>query len=184
MLPESRIVAQLLLEGVDEEKWRQMIQGENILQKRSVASALRQANLIRTRLRLMDAAHWKLVSEGSSQVATHALLAAAVKHSRILADFMDLSLRDLYQRLESQIPKGCWSNFLEGCAARDPEMPQWSDVTRQQLRAITFQVLSQAGYVTDTRKLELQRVDIAPEVRTYLSSQGETRILNCLEVCP
>jgi hypothetical protein len=184
MLPESRIVAQLLLDGVDEENWRQMIEGENILQKRSVASALRQANLIRTRLRLMDAPHWKLVAEGSSQVATHALLAAAVKHSRILADFMDLSLRDLYQRLESQIPKGCWSNFLEGCAARDPEMPQWSDVTQRKLRNTIFQILHETGYVTDTRKLVLQRVDIVPEVRAYLTSQGETRILNCLEICP
>jgi hypothetical protein len=184
MLPESRIVARLLLENVNAEDWRHAIETENVLQKRSVGTAARQANLIRSRLSLMDSAHWELVLNGTVVVATQALLAAAVKHSRLLADFMDLSLRDLYRRLEKEVPKSLWVRFLEGCAARDAEMPDWSETTQTKLKQTVYQILSQAGYFSDTRRLELRRVDIAPELRSYLVSHKEKRVLKCLEVCP
>ena len=183
MLPESRSVARLMLKNTDVEGWTHAIERENVLQKRSIESAARQASLIRSRLSLMDSEHWELVLNGSAIVAIHALLAAAVKHSQLLADFMDLSLRDLYRRLETRIPKKLWAEFLEGCASRDSEMPDWSDTTQTKLRRSAYQILSQAGYLNDTRRSELLRVDIASEVRTYLVSHNEQRVLKCLEVC-
>ena len=184
MLPESRIVARLLVEGVDMDGWKRAIERENALQKRSIAAAGRQANLIRNRLQLMDREHWQLIVNASASVATHALLASAVKHSRLLADFMDIALRDLHRRMELTIPTSCWPQFLEGCAARDRDMPEWSETTQKKLRKTTFQILAQAGYLSDTRKLGLQHVDLAPEVRSYLLSHDEHSVLRCLEVSP
>ena len=151
---------------------------------RSVRLAELQANLIRSRLVLMDGEHWELVLNGATIVATHALMAAAVKHSRLLADFMDISLRELYHRLDKVVPKGLWSEYLQGCKARDSKMPVWSYQTQSKLRQTVYRALSQAGYFSDTRNLELRHVDIAPEIRSYLVSQDEQRVLNCLEVCP
>ena len=92
-VPESRIIADLLLRGVDEKEWRDAIEVENALQKRSPETAKRQASLIKARLSCMDSDLWELVRDGSHTVATHALLAAAVKHSRLLGDFLDLSVQ-------------------------------------------------------------------------------------------
>ena len=88
LIPESRKIAKLLLQKTSEEEWYQAVIIDNILQKRSPASAKRQAKLIRKRLSLMGPEHWTLVKDGNAEVTTQALLAAAIKHSRLLGDFM------------------------------------------------------------------------------------------------
>ena len=87
LIPESRKIAKLLLQKASKEEWYQAIVIDNILQKRSPSSAKRQAILIRNRLDLMTPEHWVLVKDGNAEVATQALLASAVKHSRLLSDF-------------------------------------------------------------------------------------------------
>jgi hypothetical protein len=46
MLKESRIIAKLLFERADEEKWHEAIYVHNLLQKKSPATAKRQTRLI------------------------------------------------------------------------------------------------------------------------------------------
>ena len=82
-LPESRVIASLLIRGLTSQGWREAIYERNVLQTRSPASAKRLARLIRGRLDHMDAELWRLVAEGEATVATHALLAAAIKQSRL-----------------------------------------------------------------------------------------------------
>ena len=50
MVRESRIIADLLLQQATAEQWQQAIQLENVLQKRTAASAQRNATAIRKRL--------------------------------------------------------------------------------------------------------------------------------------
>jgi len=42
----------------------------------------------------MDSELWKLIYEGTSVVAVHAVLAAAIQHSLLLGDFLDLVVRE------------------------------------------------------------------------------------------
>src|SRR5262245_4393517 len=93
-VPDSRIVARPLLDGVDQRGWRDAIEKENVLQARNTVTANRLARLIRQRLETMDADLWKLVRDGTLIVATHAVLAAAIKHSPLLGDFLDLVVRE------------------------------------------------------------------------------------------
>lgn len=86
-ISESRIIADLLLRSVDEEGWNNAIIGQNVLQTRNPATAIRLTRLIRGRLELMDAELWRLIHESNSTVATHAVLAAAIKHSPLLGIF-------------------------------------------------------------------------------------------------
>jgi hypothetical protein len=53
LVPESRIVAGLLLDNVDEDQWHQAIIVDNFLQKRTNNTATTQASLIRNRLATM-----------------------------------------------------------------------------------------------------------------------------------
>jgi len=90
-LQESRIIADLLLRRIGEEGWKTAIVTENVLQARNPATAIRLARLIRQRLETMGDDLWRLVRDGNNIIATHAVLAAAVKHSALLADFLDLA---------------------------------------------------------------------------------------------
>jgi Putative inner membrane protein (DUF1819) len=76
-LPESRIVADLLLRQVDAEGWRDAIVTKNVLQVRNPATGQRLTRLIRGRLETIGPSLWTLVRDGSKTVATHAVFAAA-----------------------------------------------------------------------------------------------------------
>jgi len=179
-VPESRTIADLLLRGTDEEGWRAAIRDENVLQARSVKTADRLRLLLRGRLELFDAALWTMVRDGSSLVATHACLAAAIKHSPLLGDFLDLTVREQHKIFSPALSNRLWEDYVEGCHARDAEMPHWSLSTIERLRSSVFQILAQAGYLEDTRSLKLQAVYIAREVLDYLHSRNESYVLRCI----
>src|SRR5580700_4147346 len=80
-LPESRLIADLLLRQVDAEGWKDAILTKNVLQARNPATARRLTRLIRGRLKTMGPDLWKLVRDGEGTVATHAVSAATVKNS-------------------------------------------------------------------------------------------------------
>jgi hypothetical protein len=130
---ESRVVADLLLRGVDAPGWKEAVVAQNLLQSRNPATAIRLGRLIRKRLELMDADLWRLVRDGSAIVATHAVLAAAVKHSSLLGDFLDLVLREQYRVFSKALNDRLWDDYLDDCRGRDPEMPLWNESTRRRL---------------------------------------------------
>ncbi|NOQ47085.1 MAG: DUF1819 family protein [Desulfobulbaceae bacterium] len=181
LIPESREIAKLLLQKASEEDWHQAIIIHNILQKRSPASAKRQARLIRKRLGLMTPAHWALVKDGNAEVTTQALLAAAVKHSRLLGDFMGNVCRQHWLTFNRTLSGKDWREFLETCSQVDPTVAEWTATTTSKLRQVVFRILAESGYIDSTRKLNLQPVSIVPEVREYLANHSEGYILRCME---
>jgi BrxA len=64
------------------------------VRSRNPATARRLTKLIRARLETMGPDLWKLIRDGSGKVATHAILATAVKHSPLLGDFLDIVVGD------------------------------------------------------------------------------------------
>ena len=183
-LPQSRLIADLLLRDVDPEGWKAEIVTKNILQARNSATARRLSRLIRGRLVTMGPDLWKLVRDGNGPVATHAAFAAAVKHSALLGDFLDLVVREQFRLFRPHLNDGLWEDYLNDCRGRDAGMPLWSESTRRRLRSSVFQMLAQAGYLTDTRSLKLQPVHIARQVIDYLEGHDETSVLRCIQVSP
>ena len=183
-LPESRFVADLLFRQVDAEGWRDAIVSKNILQARNPATARRLTRLIRGRLETMGPSLWKLVRDGNGTVATLAVFAAAVKHSPLLGDFLDIVVRGQYQLFSTALTKKLWAHYLEGCRERDPDMPLWNETTRRRLRSSVFQMLAQTGYIENNRSLKLQTVDVADEVLHVLKAGHEEYVLRCIQVAP
>lgn len=179
-LREARVIAGLLLDGVTDERFKSAISQENVLQARTSATAVRLARLIRSRLEEFDSTLWLMVRDGDQLLATQALLASAVRHSPLLRDFLDQVLRDEYRRLHTHLAPGVWREFLDGCQARDPSIQGWAETTRRRLRSTVFQILAQAGYLSDTRQRKLQNVVIFPELAGYLASTPS--ILSCLQL--
>ena len=183
-LPESRLVADLLLRKVDAEGWKDAIVTKNVLQARSPATARRLTKLVRGRLETMGPDLWKLVRDGKGSVAAHAVFAAAVKHSPLLGDFLDLVVCEQYRVFGTALSNTMFAAYLEGCRERDPDMPQWNETTRRRLRSSVFQMLAQAGYVENTRSLKLQTVHVADQVLRYLTANREEYVLRCIQVAP
>ena len=183
-LPESRLIADLLLRHVDAEGWKDAIVTKNVVQARSPATARRLTKLIRGRLETMGPGLWKLVRDGNSDLATHAVFAAAVKHSPLLADFLKIVVSEQYQLFSKKLTNKLWANYVEGCRERDADMPSWNETTQRGLQSSVFQMLALVGYIENTRSLKLQTVHIADQVVRYLKANQEEFTLRCIQVSP
>jgi hypothetical protein len=181
-IPESRVIAGLLLRQVTDREWRQAIYGENVLQARSPKTAKRLSVLIRGRLGAVEAPLWKLIRDGSVVEATHACLAATVKTSFLLGDFLDLVVREQYRTFKESLSLSLWNGYVEDCRSRDPDMPKWSESTITRLRSSVFTILAEAGYIESTKTRKLQAVHIVKPVLRYLEQHDEQYVLRCIQV--
>jgi hypothetical protein len=184
LVRESQVIARLLLEHLNDKAWHQAIVIDNLLQKRSPESAKIQARLIKERLKLMKPELWKLIDTGTSDVVTQALLAASIKHSPLLGDFMYNVIKPHWQVFKKRMINKDWHDYLETCAQIDPHLQKWSNNTRTKLRQIIFRILFEAKYIENTRSLELLPVSITNDVKTYLLNNSENYVLKCMEITP
>lgn len=181
-LRESRIVAGLLLQNANQGQWKEAILERNVLQMGSVESIKRISRLLRARLEPLGEELWQMVRDGEREQATQAALAGAVKNSRLLGDFMDITLREQRTLFAEKLEYRMWTEYIEGCRGRDPDMPHWSDATVARLRSAVFSMLSEAGYVKDTRSLIVQNVFVDAQLAAYLRERGEAYVLRCVGV--
>lgn len=183
-IPETRVIAGLLLQGCTDAEWKTALFDDNVLQARARKTAARLGLLIRKRLETMGPDLWRLVRDSPVPVATHACLAAAVKESALLGDFLDLVVREHYRIFSPALSVSVWEPYIAQCRGQDPEMPAWSAATVERLRSSVFQILAQAGYIESVRSRELQTVHIAREVLRTLHDHDEHYTLRCIQVSP
>jgi hypothetical protein len=182
MLPESRRVARLLLAHPSKEQWADALRLDNILQKKSPATARRQARLIRNRLDTLEDEAWAMIADGSQEVATQLLFAAAVKHSKVLADFLGDVYAGHLRRFEQQIsPAKDWEAFLAECIQRDPEAAAFSDTTKAKMLQVVLRILAEGKYIDSTRSLRLTPPHLHPDVVAYLKRHGESAVLSVMD---
>jgi len=184
IVPETRIVAALLLQGIDGQEWDRLIRDLNVLQKRTARTADTYANLARLRLQTMNSELWTLVRDGSAPLATHAVLAVTVKFSPLLGDFLRTVVRDQFRRFATHLEARHWDAYIEDSLRAQPNMPTLSDSTRVKLRQNAMRILAEGGFIENTRSLRLRSQRIEPAVLHYLRQHNEQYVLDCLQVCP
>ena len=181
MVAESRRIAKLMLTNPSEEQWDHAIKEENILQKKP-ATARRQARLMRNRLGTLDHAGLELVAEGVAEVCCQVLLAASIRHSRLLGDFLRDVYREDLRKLERALSAKQWEAFLTECEHRDEAVAGWSQSTREKLFQVIARILAEAQYLDSTRKLGLTPPMLHPKTRAYLKQLGDAETLALMEM--
>ncbi|EPJ48516.1 MAG: hypothetical protein OFPII_05740 [Osedax symbiont Rs1] len=182
MVRESRVIADLLLIGASGDQWKQVIQVENRLQKRSPATAKRNAQAIRKRLELMEPEFWRAIRDGDENLATQAAFCAALERNLLLVEFMERVVSDAYATHAEKLEHYLWIDFLEDCAHRDPDVDDWKETTKKKMGQVVYRMLAEMGYLKSTRSLQLQHVLIRPEIKTMLQDNYKQRIKECMEV--
>ncbi len=182
MVRESRVIADLLLSGANEDEWDQVIQVENRLQKRSPATARRNAQAIRKRLELMGSEFWRAIRDGDEELATQAAFCAVLARNLLLVEFMESVVGDAYSTHAEKLERFQWADFLEDCMHRDPGIQDWKESTKNKMGQVVFRMLAEMGYLKSTRGLQLQHVIIRPEIKTMLVDSYKQRIKECMEV--
>ncbi len=124
---------------------------------------------------------WDLVHKGKSEVSIQALLAAAIKHSRLLGDFMNQVVHENWRTFKPKINVKDWKYFFETCSQADPQMLEWTESTQKKLKQIIFRILAESNYIDTTRSRQLQSVTVLPEIKKYLTDNSERYVLSCME---
>jgi len=182
MLPESRKIAGFLLTRPTPQEWNQALRIDNLLQKRAPSTALRLSRLIRNRLEPMPAEALRLIIQGEAEVATQMRLIAAIKHSRLMGDFMREVLREHIRTFQTSLSRKDWEYYFLECTQRDPAVSFWSESTRAKLFQVILRILKEARYIDATRNPRLCRVALHPVVRDYLERYRETYVQECMDL--
>lgn len=182
MLPESRRIAELLLRNPTRAEWDQAIKFDNILQKSTPSTAVRQARLIRLRLLPLGAQAWDSVAFGERQVALQTLFAASLLHSELLRDFVHQVLAGHHRRLDLHLQAREWEPFLAECAARDQGVLAWTASTRAKLLQVILRILVEARYLDSSRTLRLRDPDVHPRVKHLLLQLGHPELIATMEL--
>lgn len=180
LLPESRRIARLLLTQPTPQAWDAALYQDNLLQKKP-ATAKRQATLIRKRLETLDAPAWDLVAEGDIETASQLLLAASIRHSPLLSEFLRTVYGPALQRLETQLTASAWESFLADCAQHDPAVSGWASSTRIKLYEVVKRILAEAKFVPSTRKPLLTPPMLHPLVKQQLIRLGARDTLAAMD---
>lgn len=185
MLAESRALARVLMDApeLSPSDWEERVVRDNVLQKRSPVTARSRARYLRARLTAGPADLLPLIVDGDPELAAQAAMALAIKHSRLLGDYMDHVLRVQRIRREPALQAKDWMGFLENAESYAPEVENWSESTRKKLGQVVHLTLSEAGYLENTRAKTIQPVQVRHELRAALLEAEEDQVLRCLEVC-
>ena len=170
---ESKRIATLLLMEPDAATWRRAIEIENILQKDTIGTAVRQSNLIRKRLATLDVTAWKLITERESEVANQLLFAAAIKQNKLLGDFMRNVYASRQQRMEPDISVTSWEDFLTECGHHESSVTSWNESTKLKIFNGIARILLEAKYLADRKSMKITPRDLHPVVRLYLVERNE-----------
>lgn len=182
MVRESRLIAGLLIKNVNAEEWNQAIRSDNILQKRTPAAAIRNAQAIRKRLELLEPEFWQALRDGDDELATQVSLCAALERNLLLVEFMETVVADAYTTRMEALDYFLWSDFLDERSHRDASIASWKESSKKKMGQVAFRMLAEAGYLKSTRNPMLQRVLIRPEIIAMLNNTYRTRIARCLTV--
>jgi len=180
LVKESRKIAALLIDGVENKYFYEKVLEDNVLQKRSPASAKRQARLILHRLEIMDPELWHMVRDGSHELATQALFCAAIKRSHLLGDFIKNTVASKLAVFQQDFSYKDWNSFFEECKQVDSSLINWSDSTVQKIRQVVIRILAEAKVIDSTKSMKILGFYIIPELKSYILRNNEEYILKCL----
>lgn len=180
MVRESRIVAELLLAGVDDAAWKAAILDENRLQKARPATARRMAQAIRKRLKRLPEPFWQVLRDGDDQLATQVAFCAALARNLLLLEFLETVVADAFVTQAERLEPYQWDDFLDDRAFRDPATTGWTVSSRRKMGQVAFRMLCEVGLMTDSRNRTLRPLLLRPEVDDLLERHHLIRLQDCL----
>jgi hypothetical protein len=180
MVVESKLLAKLMLTHPSNDSWKHAIEVENILQKKTPATAKRQAILIKKRLNLVHPDILVAIANGDNELILQFIFVSSLLHSQLHHDFMVKVYGDHLRRYESHITNNAWENFWEECAILDPNINSWSVLTKNKLHQVIIKILCQAKYLDTPRMQALTPPSMRPEVINLVKSH-HPQILSGLE---
>ncbi|MFB7215890.1 DUF1819 family protein [Streptomyces sp. NPDC056255] len=170
LMREASIAAPLYLRERDWPKVRAVIEQDNLLQARTIASARRAAREVTQRIAVLTDSEVELLVDVTATERGHLLWAAACRRYELIGDFAEEVVRERFLLLTSTLTYEHFDSFVRGKALWHTELTEVKGSTLRKLRSNVFLMLNEAGLLSDRGHLVQavlsQRVASALSTRT------------------
>ncbi|ENL1186860.1 DUF1819 family protein [Vibrio vulnificus] len=181
MIKESQLIADLLLTQPSKEQWDDAIVNQNILQKRSPASAKRNAATIKKRIGSLSNEFLSALANANHEAAAQLMMAATLINSPLLADFMRTVVMDAKRMYRESIDSKDWEYFWEDKCRLYPEFAEMSESSTYKIAQVAFKVMTDGGFLESTKSKVLTNIYIEPDVRSLLIEMDQEDIIQAME---
>ena len=181
LITESRIIAEYLLKNLSDDEWKLLIIEQNILQKRSGQTASRYTKTIRQRTEVLGDDFIVSLLESTERAYIQLLMAALLINSPIVADFMRLSLAEARRTYKPTLASDAWTEFYDTQIRVYPELNKFFESTINKMGNNAIKSLVDSGYLSDSRKRQIQPVYLLPEVKECLIRLGREDLIEIME---
>lgn len=174
LMREALIVAPIFLREHDWAKVRQLIEEDNLLQARTVATGHRRSREVAQRLAVLTERELELLVDSTTSERGHLLWAAACRHYDLIGDFAEEVLRERFLLLTPTLDHDDFDSFIRSKALWHEEVAALKDSTLRKLRSNVFRMLVEAGLLTEDGRI-LQAV-LSNRVADVLSARTPSDI--------
>ncbi|MGR2954482.1 DUF1819 family protein [Vibrio vulnificus] len=181
MIKESQLIADLLLTQPSKEQWDDAIVNQNILQKRSPASAKRNAATIKKRIGSLSNEFLSALANANHEAAAQLMMAATLINSPLLADFMRTVVMDAKRMYRESIDSKDWEYFWEDKCRLYPEFAEMSESSTYKIAQVAFKVMTDGGFLESTKSKVLTNIYIEPDIRSLLIEMDNEDIIQAME---
>ncbi|HHX8501715.1 DUF1819 family protein [Vibrio alginolyticus] len=182
MITEAQLIAELLLSEPSKEQWDEAIVEQNILQKRSPASAKRNAATIKKRIANLGNKFLSALVNANYEEAAQLMMAATLMNSPLLADFMRTVVMDAKRMYRENIDMKDWEYFWEDKCRIYPDFADMSESSTYKIAQVAFKVMTDGGFLESTKTKVLTNIYITPDVRDLLVEMDRDDIIQAMEI--
>lgn len=177
LMREAAIIAPLYRAGGDPLDVRVAITRNNLLQARTVSSGARLAREVTQRLSVLTDSEVELLLEATSAERGHLLWAAACLRYDLIGEFAEEVVRERFLLLTPTLTHEEFDSFVRSKTLWHTELAALKDSTLRKLRSNLFQMLHEAGLLSDGR---IQQAVLSQRVVSALSMRNT----DCLRFFP
>ncbi len=154
LMREALIATPIYLHEHDWSKVRELIEEDNLLQSRTVASGQRTARETVQRLAVLSDDELELLLEATATERSHLLWAAACRRYDLIGEFAEEVLRERFLLLASSLDHGDFDSFIRTKALWHEELEDLKDSTLRKLRSNVFRMLAEAGLLSGNGRIQ------------------------------
>jgi hypothetical protein len=183
LFKETRIVAELMVEGFDEVAIYERIVLENLFQlptEKSVRSLIRPC--VRRLKGLEDDEAVHVIATQTAQTARQLCLYAMMRDSRLVAEFMVTVVGEKYRQHNPNFSRGDVNIFFLQLAEQNEQVAAWSNYTVGKLGSVLMNILVQNEYLANARAKELQPVSLVSQVAAVIKRNHDEWMLPAFNV--
>ena len=180
---EIRIVASLVLQGLNREEILNKISEENLFQfptERMISS------ILKTCFQRIDALESETLvyhlANSSADVAKQINLYAMMKYNRIVWDFMTTVIGEKYRTQDFDFSAKDLNVFFMRLQEQDDSVASWSEKTIEKIKQVLRKSLVECEYLDSVKSKALNMIIIVPELEDEIRANNDTAALaafNC-----